>query len=695
MKKTLRQLPPLLAAFLLLISVPASAAVKSMTELFGKYKFTATIEVTEAGKAFQDYFAAESEVIITKDEANIYSAQITGFAGAKGSEAIKVNAFSEEKQMFKVNSPSGNNYGVFGNGVYYSDADGKYPFGADGIDPLYFTISEDAQTITVPDFTLVANCDFDKSTCDVLVKYTNVKMELIEAEVIDIADITGEWTVKAGAGQYDTMEGSPLPTSYILTLAQNGDTKTYKATFAIEGLAPFTLDATFDGNKLSIPYDGNVVDEAKGYKLVSLYSTTSGNISFTYASKTSMTADSPLIIGTVSTEEVEGETKEKIEFVQWWMNGSAKLPSDIPEFSWAGTYNAVSKGYMDFTQGADILPNEGETVITYYDAINAYYITKLFGFDVYTLNQGGLKLTPSEDNANEAEVSLNSSPYKWIYIKSSEDFSTWYKLTDASGQATSIKLTVNEDGTLTLGDFLVAKGEFGNETTYVCGYQSNTLTSASAPEPASWTGTYTVTADVTKYVEGDYPTTFEMVIDPEGDYGQFITSFITADTYSANYGGIKITKDETDENKMTFSSDKIVKTVEAGVRYWKIKDMNGSNSDLTCTRNEDGTYSISSFSLFEMTFNEDYSTNEKPIALYENVKATKTSEVSIESTEAAPSLKISVKDGVITLGKETNVIVTDMSGRTLFSGKAQTVSGLESGTVIIRTAEGSIKCFIK
>ncbi|MDO5761740.1 MAG: hypothetical protein Q4P12_03680 [Bacteroidales bacterium] len=677
----------LLAAFLLLISAPASAAVKSMTELFGKYKFTATIEVTEAGKAFQDYFAAESEVIITKDEANIYSAQITGFAGAKGSEAIKVNAFSEEKQMFKVNSPSGNNYGVFGNGIYYSDADGKYPFGADGIDPLNFTISEDAQTITVPDFTLVGNCDFQAETCDVLVKYTNVRMELVEAETIDIADITGEWNAKAGAGTFDTNAESTIPTTYVLTLAQNSDAKTYKATFAIEGFEPFTLDATFDGNTLTIPFDGNVVDEAKGYKLVGQYDGTSGNISFIYASETTLTMGSPLVIGTVSTEEVEGETKEKIEFVQWWMNGSAKLPSDIPEYSWAGTYNAVSKGYIDFTNDADILPNEGETVITYYDFINAYYITKLFGFDVYTLNQGGLKLTPSEDNANEAEVSLNSSPYKWIYIKSSEDFSTWYKLTDASGQATSI--------TLTLGDFLVAKGEFGNETTYVCSYQSNTLTSASAPEPASWTGTYTVTADVTKYVEGDYPTTFEMVIDPEGDYGQFITSFITADTYSANYGGIKITKDETDENKMTFASDKIVKTVEAGVRYWKIKDMNGSNSDLTCTRNEDGTYSISSFNLFEMTYNEDWSTNEKCIALYENVKATKTSEVSIESTEADPSLNISVKDGVITLGKETNVIVTDMSGRTLFSGKAQTVSGLESGTVIIRTAEGSIKCFIK
>ena len=178
-------LTSLLAAFMLLISAPASAAVKSMADLFGKYKFTATVEVTEAGKAFQEYFAAESEVIITKDAANIYDAQITGFAGATGSEAIKVNAFSEEKQMFKVTNPSGNNYGVFGNGIYYSEADGKYPFGDVALGALYFTISEDAKTITVPDFTLVGNCDNEKSTCEVLATFTNVKMELRHHRRVD------------------------------------------------------------------------------------------------------------------------------------------------------------------------------------------------------------------------------------------------------------------------------------------------------------------------------------------------------------------------------------------------------------------------------------------------------------------------------------------------------------------------------
>ena len=668
-------LTSLLAAFMLLISAPASAAVKSMADLFGKYKFTATVEVTEAGKAFQEYFAAESEVIITKDAANIYDAQITGFAGATGSEAIKVNAFSEEKQMFKVTNPSGNNYGVFGNGIYYSEADGKYPFGDVALGALYFTISEDAKTITVPDFTLVGNCDNEKSTCEVLATFTNVKMELLESETIEIADITGEWTAKAGAGTSDTKEGSPLPASYTLTLAQNGDAKTYKATIAIEGIEPFTLDATFDGNTLSIPYDGNVIDEAKGYRLVGMYGSTSGTISFNYTSETSMTMGNSLVVGTVSQEEVEGETKDIINFVQWWMNGSAKKASDAPAFSWDDTYTSKSANYMDMTNGAEILPTEGETVITYYEAIDTYYITKLFGFEVGNMNQGGMKLTLSADNPKEAEVSLNSSPNGFIYIKSSDDMQTWYKLTDVNGQATSLKLTANEDGTLTLGDFFVAKGEYGNENTYVCGYMSNTLTQATeGPVVQTWDGTYEATATVTKYVEGDYPTTFPIVIDPETEYGQFITTFITEDAKAANYGGIRLTPSADDADKAEMATDKYVKTVEPGAKYWKIYDMNGSTSPLSLTRNADGTVSISTFSLFEISYDADWNEVKKCLAMYENVVAKK-------SASGIENVNVSDDNG-------SDVRYFDLSGRALKSAG-------NGRLVIVKTAKGVKKVLVK
>ena len=663
----------IILSMMILCSTGAKAKVSSMAELFGKYKFTATVEVTEAGQAFQEYFAAESEVIITKDAANIYDAQITGFAVNNATEAMKVNSINTETCKFQVKNPSGNSYGAMG-GLYYSDINGTYPFGETQIESLVFVYDPETKAMTCNDFSLVGNCDYSASTCEIIAKFTNVKLTLLESEKIDIADITGEWKVTAGSGTYDTKEGSPLPTSYTLALAQNGNANTYKATFTVEGIAPFTLDATFDGNKLEIPYDGNLVDEAKGYRLVSMYGGVSGNISFNYTSESSMTMGNSLVIGTVSQKEVEGEKKDVIDYVQWWQNGSAKKQSDAPAFSWAGTYTSKTS-YMDLSSGTDVLPTEGETVITYYEAIDTYYITKLFGFDVGNMNQGGMKLTLSADNPKEAEVSLSSSPYGIIYIKSSDDMQTWYKLTDVNGQATSLKLTANEDGTLTLGDFFVFKGEYGNENTIVCGYQSNTLTPATEePVVQTWDGTYEATATVTKYVDGDYPETFPIVIAPEGDYGQFITTFITEDAKAANYGGIRLTPSADDADKAEMATDKFVKTVEPGVKYWKIYDMNGSTSPLSLTRNADGTVSISTFSLFEISFDAEWNEVKKCLAMYENVVAKK-------SASGIENVNVSDDNG-------SDVRYFDISGRALKSAG-------NGRLVIVKTAKGVKKVLVK
>lgn len=664
----------IILSMMILCSTGAKAKVSSMAELFGKYKFTATVEVTAAGKAYEANILKEGEVIITKDAANIYDAQITGFAVNNATEAMKVNSINTETCKFQVKNPSGNSYGAMG-GLYYSDINGTYPFGEIQIESLVFVYDPETKAMTCNDFSLVGNCDYSASTCEIIAKFTNVKLTLLESEKIDIADITGEWKVTAGSGTYDTKEGSPLPTSYTLALAQNGNATTYKATFTVEGIAPFTLDATFDGNKLEIPYDGNLVDEAKGYRLVSMYSGVSGNISFNYTSESSMTMGNSLVIGIISQKEVEGEKKDVIDYVQWWQNGSAKKQSDAPAFSWAGTYTAKTANYMDLTGGADVLPTEGETVITYYEAIDTYYITKLFGFDVGNMNQGGMKLTLSADNPKEAEVSLSSSPYGAIYIKSSDDMQTWYKLTDVNGQATSLKLIANEDGTLTLGDFFVAKGEFGKENTYVGGYQSNTLTPATEePVVQTWDGTYEATATVTKYVDGDYPETFPIVIAPEGDYGQFITTFITEDAKAANYGGIRLTPSEDDADKAEMATDKFVKIVEPGVKYWKIYDMNGSTSPLSLTRNADGTVSISTFSLFEITYDENLNEKKKCLALYENVVAKK-------SASGIENVNVSDDNG-------SDVRYFDLSGRALKSAG-------NGRLVIVKTAKGVKKVLVK
>ena len=118
----------IILSVMILCSASARAQVASMADLFGKYKFTADVEVTEAGKASEANIVKEGEVVITKDAANIYDAQITGFAVNNGTEAMKVNAINTDKCKFQVKNPSGNNYGAMG-GLYYSDINGTYPFG--------------------------------------------------------------------------------------------------------------------------------------------------------------------------------------------------------------------------------------------------------------------------------------------------------------------------------------------------------------------------------------------------------------------------------------------------------------------------------------------------------------------------------------------------------------------------------------
>ena len=647
---------------MLIGTVGAKAQVASMADLFGKYKFTADVEVTDAGKASEAHFVKDGEVVITKDAAKIFEAQITGFAVNNATEAMKVSNINTETCKFQVKNPSGNSYGAMG-GLYYSDINGTYPFGETQIESLVFVYDPKTKAMTCNDFSLVGNCNYDASTCEIFAKYTNVRLTLIEAETINIPDISGDWKV-TGAGDYGTMEGSVLPDNYMLTLVQDGSAEAYKATVTIEGISPFTLDATFDGNTLAIPFDNVLIDEAKAYYLADLNGNLTGKFTFTYSSEKAMPSGSALVIITKAGEEPAT--------VQWWMNGSAKKQTDAPEFSWAGKFKMTVADMLDFTEGADPFPAESDFEITYYDAIDAYYLTSIVGCNVGNVNNGGLKLTISDEDPTVAEISL-TGPYGAAYLKSSDDNTVWYKMVDANGGQTPLTLKRNDDGTFTLSNFFIFKGAYGVENTPVAGMQDITISTV-APVELTWDGAYQATATVTKYVDGDYPETFPIVIEPAGDYGQFITTFITEDANAANYGGIRFTPSEEDADKAEMATDKYVKTVEPGAKYWKIYDMNGSTSPLSITRNADGTLSIASFSLFEITYDSNWNEVKKCLALYENVTATKSS-TGIDH--------IAVSD------KAQGVKMYDLQGRSL-SGKALN-GGMKNRIVIVKTADGAKK----
>ena len=451
----------IILSMMILCSTSVRAQVASMADLFGKYKFTADVEVTEAGKASEANFVKEGEVVITKDAANIYDAQITGFAVNNGTEAMKVNNINTEKCKFEVKNPNGASWGVFG-GLYYSDINGTYPFGEVEIESLIFTYDPTTKSMTCNDFTLTGNYDYQASTCEVFAKFTNVKLTLIEAEVVEISDISGEWEV-CGSGEYGTMPGSTLPETYTLSLAKNGSDKEYKATFNIEGIAPFTLDATFNGDELVITYDNVCVDKANNWYIANMWSMLNGTVVFKYSSDKVMTCSSPLVIA-----KSDGE---KVENLQWWMDGSAKKIEEL-DFTWEGVYTGTVGNFNDFTGGADVLSTEGGLEIMYSDYTGGYYIKNLFGYDTYQANGGCLKLTFDEANPKVATIALNGY-YGEAFLQIVNG--VYYRIFDANGGTEPLTLTINDDGSLTLSGFYVKKGGFGEETDWVAGYEDITF----------------------------------------------------------------------------------------------------------------------------------------------------------------------------------------------------------------------------
>ena len=94
----------LIAAFML--ALPARAQVASAADLYGTYKFTATVNVTEAGQALKDNFKEECEVKITKCSIGVFDGEIVGFAGAANAQSI--HSVDVDNNTITIRNPNGN-----------------------------------------------------------------------------------------------------------------------------------------------------------------------------------------------------------------------------------------------------------------------------------------------------------------------------------------------------------------------------------------------------------------------------------------------------------------------------------------------------------------------------------------------------------------------------------------------------------
>ena len=610
----------MLVCLMLFMAVQATAQVSSIVDLFGKYKFTATVEFTAEGEAYKSQLPSECDAEISEDAT--YIAKIVGFAGSQTQQNI--NAISIEQSMLKVLNL--NNPALWSNGLILANENGDNPYGVwdsaagawavESYGPVYYTFDPATKEISIPDFTVVTMSDYSAAKGTIIAKYTNVKMTLVQGTTVEIADISGDWNFKAGSSTYSTMAGSTIPTEFAVTLAKSDDTnRAYNATFAIEGFETVTLPATFDGNSLAIAYDSTYLDAANGIRFGNMNGSKvkQGSIEFKSQSEEAFSLYSgfSFVVDSIGKNKAGDADSTYVKLQQWYMDGTLKLPSEAPAFDWAGVYN-VKAGDLFVQNAAGIeWPTEFQFEVTYYETSDIYCVTSVFGYDIAGINYGGLMFTPAEDGKS-ADINTGNL--------ASLGGGMFMKILDMNLTTSPIKLTVNEDGTMSVMGLSVATGEYGSNDNVLNAYYSNLVVTKEAAEeeaPAfSWLGQHVVKAGkVDSYDGGEWPAEFTMTVsDVNGSI--LVTEFLGNDVSALNYGGILFTIAE-DGKSAEMKTGSFVGG--AMPEYLKLYDMNAQTSPIVFTLNEDGSVNVANFFIKHLKYNEDYSSTESAAVYYQNV----------------------------------------------------------------------------
>ncbi len=666
-------------AALLMVFTPANAQIGSMAELFGTYKMTATMTVTNDGQELKDLFTDECEVTIGADESGIgWDAAIIGFADA--TNQLNVNGLNAEGTGFKIQNWGTSSY--WGSGIYMSTAEGLNGW-ASTLPDLYFTYDADAKEISVPDFTLVKMADYSATHGTILASFTNVKLTLDKAEAIEIVDLSGEWTATAGSGAYSTMEGSEYPTEYSFTLTKTSEEAAkhnYTMDLTIADFAPVQLPATFDGVALVAELDMVYLDEPNLIYLSDFNGLTITTLKFTVSSPVKMTMDGALCLR--QTIDISGVLS--VQRLQWWMDGFAKKAVD--EFNWEGTFK-FKAGNINVIGETGTYPEEFEMNIVKNAYNDKLYILSMFG-DCNAINYGGIPVEIDEVNPKIAYVTTGK--YCGKYAEG-----VYYTLNDANGGTETLKMTVGEDGTITLDNFKVTLTDFTEsiEGENYAIYESITG-AAKVEEPYDFTGIYDVTATVESLDGETYPEAFEMQV-TWSDYTEsyYITYFLDNDVYASNYGGIPMAA--TGNVTAEITTDKYAGTIIAGEHYLKLFDAEGGKETIK-VEVVDGNLSIADFTIYHLFFGTNSSLEEG--AKYTNIVAVKSDKdaVSVESVVAQDKANVSVVNGnVVVAGAVQQVVVFDAAGCVQFSGVTNCVSGLAKGLHIVKVGNSAVKVNIK
>lgn len=134
---------------------------------------------------------------------------------------------------------------------------------------------------------------------------------------------------------------------------------------------------------------------------------------------------------------------------------AATAPAPEPtEFDWAGTYTLTAD--VESLDGGSY-PTEFDVEVIYDETSELYLITSFMGNDVTALNYGGIPMEVSEDGMS-AEVSAMT------FLGMIEAGSVYHVLFAEDYESLTIKLTRNNDDTISMGNFIVSTFNMGAGT---------------------------------------------------------------------------------------------------------------------------------------------------------------------------------------------------------------------------------------
>lgn len=626
------------------LAVKANAQVSSMTDLYGKWAFTATVETTALAANYEGRFAAESEVVIAKDPNGVYSAAISGFAGGTGT-FNPYEFYADTQTLFIMNAPN-----VWGSGLSMSFADGGYPYGRDNFySDLEWTYDDATKTITIPPFTLVCNLDHSAETAETVAKFTNCKMVLVEAENVEIPSIAGDYNFEPDM-KY-VRNDSTFTYNFSVSFAATDETnKAYDATITFDGYEPFNLPATFDGSRVTINFDNQFLDVENKYffGVAKPAAGKTGAFTFNYMSEKSLmlwdaiyVRQDSVPVETEVTDEETGEVRIEVKYsfpiLQKLSSGYLVRESEeTAGFSWAGKYNVSSTVIFaneEFAATFGEWPSEFQMVIEE-KTPGSFYLTEFMGRNIYNANWGACAILPADDNKS-ATLALDQS-WGMLLLESLGD-GEYLQMFDGMGKLNPITFTLNDDGTITIDPIFIQNTIYdeSHPANPVVFYQD--MKAVKEVEKFDWASGYFLTADVEVFdTTREWPSEFVAKIEWNEGWGCYLlTEFFNYNNLtSLTYGA----------NSLNVAEDTQSATYEAvggyigGAYplYYNIYDGNEGTTALNFTVNEDGTVSMDDFILF--VSNYEGSGAAVKGAKYSNVVLTKGDTTGIGSVveEVAP-----------------------------------------------------------